>query len=158
MTLRIAISGHRGLSPAIEQHVDADIRAALAQLDEPVVGLSCLADGADVIGARAVLDCGGQLEVVVPATKYRQALPAQHWPTYDELYGRASRIHELNFAESTSESHQTASELMLDNSDMLWAVWDGLPARGYGGTADVVAAARRRGLPIRVFWPQGAER
>lgn len=25
--------------------------------------------------------------------------------------------------------------------DELWAVWDGLPARGYGGTADVIALA-----------------
>ncbi|MFE3984588.1 hypothetical protein ACFXPR_08900 [Nocardia tengchongensis] len=31
-----------------------------------------------------------------------------------------------------------------------------LPARGFGGTADVVATAR--GLPVTVLWPEGAER
>ncbi|MGV9675297.1 hypothetical protein ACWDSJ_08460 [Nocardia sp. NPDC003482] len=35
---------------------------------------------------------------------------------------------------------------------------DGKPARGYGGTADVVEAARRQGLPVTVVWPEGAER
>jgi len=32
-----------------------------------------------------------------------------------------------------------ASAYMIDHADELWAVWDGQPARGYGGTADVVA-------------------
>ena len=51
-----------------------------------------------------------------------------------------------------------ASELMIKHADQLWAVWDGQPARGYGGTADVVAAARDQGLPVRVIWPHGAHR
>ena len=41
---------------------------------------------------------------------------------------------------------------------MLVAVWDGQPARGLGGTADVVAYARQRGVPMEVIWPQGATR
>jgi hypothetical protein len=31
---------------------------------------------------------------------------------------------------------------------VLLAVWDGRPARGLGGTGDVVARARRQGLPL----------
>jgi hypothetical protein len=38
------------------------------------------------------------------------------------------------------------------------AIWDGRPARGYGGTADVVAEAQREGLPVVVLWPEGAQR
>jgi hypothetical protein len=37
-------------------------------------------------------------------------------------------------------------------------VWDGQPARGYGGTADVVAYAKRTGVPYSVIWPEGATR
>ena len=51
-----------------------------------------------------------------------------------------------------------ASKLMVDEADELYAVWDGKPARGYGRTADVVAYARDRGTPVRVIWPDGAER
>ncbi|WP_198036875.1 hypothetical protein [Nocardia sp. BMG51109] len=47
---------------------------------------------------------------------------------------------------------------MLDDADELFAVWDGKPARGYGGTADVVAVARQRGMPVTVIWPDGAQR
>jgi len=34
-----------------------------------------------------------------------------------------------------------ASEHMLTLADELLAIWDGKPARGHGGTADVAAAA-----------------
>ncbi|HEY1620682.1 MAG TPA: hypothetical protein VGG25_23870 [Streptosporangiaceae bacterium] len=47
---------------------------------------------------------------------------------------------------------------MIRGADELWAVWDGQPARGYGGTADVVAHARSKGIPVRVIWPEGARR
>ncbi|GGS06128.1 MULTISPECIES: hypothetical protein [Streptomyces] len=40
----------------------------------------------------------------------------------------------------------------------LIALWDGKPARGYGSTADVVAYAERTGVPVRVLWPEGANR
>jgi hypothetical protein len=51
-----------------------------------------------------------------------------------------------------------ASRAMLDKADRLFAVWDGEPARAYGGTADVVTEARQRGIPVTVIWPKGASR
>lgn len=51
-----------------------------------------------------------------------------------------------------------ASEFMVEQADELFAVWDGRPARGYGGTADVVAYAHQCGTPVRVIWPDGAQR
>lgn len=52
----------------------------------------------------------------------------------------------------------TASKTMLDRADQLFAVWDGKPARGYGGTADIVDEARSRALGVAVLWPEGAHR
>jgi hypothetical protein len=156
--VRIAISGHRGLPEETAVLVDRAIREALAEYVPDVSGLSCLADGADQIFARALLDVGGALEVTVPAKEYRDGLPSECHAAYDELLGRAVRVLRLDFVESTSQSHMTASARMLDDADVLFAVWDGQPARGYGGTADVVAEARRREVPVRVIWPEGARR
>ncbi|GAA5083571.1 hypothetical protein HNP84_007739 [Thermocatellispora tengchongensis] len=156
--MRIAISGHRGLSAATSALIDKAIREALARHAPNVTGISCLADGADQIFARAVIELGDALEVVVPAEKYRDGLPAESHAEYDELMDAASVVHRLGFLESTSESHMEASRFMLDQVDELYAVWDGRPARGYGGTADVVAEARARGVPVRVIWPEGASR
>jgi hypothetical protein len=47
---------------------------------------------------------------------------------------------------------------MVKRADLLIAVWDGQPARSWGGTADVVAKARQLGLPVTVIWPNGATR
>ena len=156
--IRIAISGHRGLPRQTVLLIDQAVRKALGDHLPALVGLSCLADGADQIFARAVLDLGGELEAVVPAEKYREGLPGEFHSAYDELLSRAVRIHRLGFVESTSESHMVASARMLDDADVLFAVWDGQPARGYGGTADVVAEARRRGVLVQVIWPEGARR
>jgi hypothetical protein len=155
---RIAISGHRGLPASTVALVDVAIRAALAGRARDVTGLSCLADGADQVFAHAVIDLGGTLEAIIPAEMFRAGLPRETWPSYDDLLARAATVHERPFIESTIESHMAASKFMVDSADELLATWDGKPARGYGGTADVVAYARERGIPVQVIWPSGAQR
>jgi hypothetical protein len=155
---RIAISGHRGLPVPTADLVDKAIRAALAEHAPEVTGISCLADGADQIFARAVTDLGGKLEVIIPAARYRARLPAEAQPEYDGLLAQAVAVRHMPFTESSSESHMEASKAMIDQADELFAVWDGQPARGYGGTADVVAYAREHGTPVCVIWPPGAVR
>ncbi|QLY32635.1 hypothetical protein [Nocardia huaxiensis] len=156
---RLAITGHRGLPPDTLTRVDAALRLAIAErADTGLTGVSCLADGPDSLFAQAILDAGGRLIAVVPAHGYRESLPATHHPVYDHLLAAATEVIELDHTESNSRAHQAGSLRMLDLSDELLAVWDGKPARGYGGTADVVGAARARGLPLTVIWPPGATR
>ncbi|MCP2331074.1 hypothetical protein [Actinoalloteichus caeruleus] len=155
----LAITGHRGLGPDTEELVATELRRTLAKrADELLVGMSCVADGADTLFARSVLDAGGSLVVVVPAAQYRDSLPAGHRPVYDALLARATDVVRLGYQRSTSESHMRAGVRMVEEADELVAVWDGEPARGYGGTADVVRAARERGVPVTVVWPEGAHR
>lgn len=101
---------------------------------------------------------GARLEVVVPADQYRDGLPDWHHPVYDRLLESAAAVHRTRYSESNEAAHMAGSEVLVAQVDKLLAVWDGLPARGYGGTADVVAYARQRGVPVEVLWPQGARR
>lgn len=156
---RLAVTGHRGLPEATAALVSAALRTEIGKrADADLIGLSCIADGADALFARTILDFGGALHVIVPAQKYREGLPANHHPTFDELIAQAAEVIRLNHVESDSEAHMDASLRMIAEADELLAVWDGKPARGYGGTADVVEAARDHGLPVTVIWPAGAER
>jgi hypothetical protein len=123
-----------------------------------LVAVSCIADGPDSWFAETALAHGGRLEIVVPATEYRDSLPEGHHATYDKLVRQAADVHETGMTESTSEAHQAGSEILVGLVDELLAVWDGKPARGYGGTADVVDYAERTGVPVRVLWPEGATR
>jgi hypothetical protein len=157
--MHIAITGHRGLPAATERLVDRAIRDLLATYPgSDLVGVSNLADGADQLFAQAVLDLGGQLDIIVPAAKYRDGLPEEAHAIYDALLSRATSVQRLARVESDEDAHMEASKAMLDQADRLFAVWDGKPARGYGGTADVVAEAQDRGIPVTVIWPEGASR
>lgn len=157
---RLAITGHRGLSKQTATLVDTALRHEISKRadDGALVGLSCLADGADALFARAVLDNGGKLHVIVPARKYRDGLPPVHHATYDALLAEAGEVTRLDHVESDSDAHMDASLRMLADADELLAVWDGQPARGYGGTADVVHTARDQGMQVTVVWPTGATR
>lgn len=155
----LAFTGHRGLSVDTARLVNAALRAELLKhVAGRFTGISCLADGADELFAEAVLDLGGELHVVVPAERYREGFSANYQPIYDNLLSQASNIVILDHVESNSAAHMDASMRMIGDSDELLAVWDGKPARGYGGTADVVAVARVRDLPVTVIWPDGARR
>lgn len=159
--MRVAVSGHRGLTPEVEAHVTEGITRELQRLlagGHELTGLSCLADGADQLFAHAVLNVGGALEAVIPADEYRDGLPDEAKPEYDDLLSRAVAVHRCEHRASTSEAHMDASRLMIDKADRLLAIWDGQPARSFGGTADVVAYARERDVPVVVIWPAGVSR
>ncbi|SHE98705.1 hypothetical protein [Streptoalloteichus hindustanus] len=155
--MRVGITGHSNLTTPSLPLVGRGIRAALPP--EPgLTGVSCLAPGADQVFARIVLDLGGRLEVVLPAADYRERLRPPQRPEFDALLDAASSVRVLPFPRSERRAYAAASQEVIASVDRMVAVWDGRPADGAGGTADVVASARRHGVPVQVVWPSGAER
>ncbi|MBB5156370.1 hypothetical protein [Saccharopolyspora phatthalungensis] len=121
--------------------------------------MSCIARGADQIFARALLDVGGSLEVILPAADYRKRkVKPDNVAEFDELIGAASKVHTMPFEESSRDAYMSASEHILGSVDAMLAVWDGQPSAGYSGTGDVVQVARERGIQVTVVWPDGADR
>jgi hypothetical protein len=155
----VGITGHRGFDEPTASLIAKALRDAVKGYEpSELVGVTCLADGADALFARAVLDHGGRIEVIVPAAEYLTALPSEYHDIYHELLSRAAAVHRLAFQESDSQAYMAASEYLIARISKLFAVWDGLAARGYGGTADVVDAARKIDIPVHVIWPAGAHR
>src|SRR5260221_12639223 len=61
----------------------------------------------------------------------------------------ASAVVELDGRRSEeSDAYLAAGKLIVELCDVLVAVWDGEPAAGKGGTADVVAVALASGRPV----------
>lgn len=157
---RIGVTGHMNLTTGTVDLVAKAIRDLLARYPaDDVVGVSCIAAGSDSIFASEVIAYGGRLEVVLPAADYRERkVKPDHAATFDSLVSGASEVRVMPHAESNRAAYEAANEAVLSSCDFLVAVWDGKEAVDKGGTAAVVDAARSRGLPVEVIWPEGANR
>ena len=153
--MKIGITGHRDLTPGTVMLVSAAIEEQLAAHAE-LVGITALAEGADQLFAEATLARGGTLDVIVPSEEYRGL--RDDVERYDRLLARAARVTRLPFREDGPSAHVAAGLLTVERSELILAVWDGQPARAFGGTADFVAYARQVQIPVTVIWPAGSAR
>ncbi|MER5874164.1 hypothetical protein [Streptomyces sp. NPDC002044] len=156
---RIGVTGHRSIPGRALAHVESALRAVLGRHEGPLEALSSLADGADQLFAAIALEHGADLTVVIPSGDYEDAFEdAEALARYRGLKCRAAQEVRMDFAHSTDEAYYAAGTYIADSCDRLVAVWDGLPARGHGGTAEIVAYARTLGKPVTVIWQEGATR
>jgi len=133
------------------------IEKALARIEaghpgRSLVVVSSLAEGADRLVAEAVLRRpGARLEAILPLSKF-DYLNDFAWPDSKEEFlrflARTDDVVELPARASRDEAYAAANDRVLDGVDVLVAVWDGNDAQGQGGTAQVVARARARRVPL----------
>ena len=155
---RVGITGHSRLTDRARGPIVGALRALLDGV-HPLVGVSCLAPGSDQLFARVVLDLGGRLEVIVPASDYRQTrIAAADRAHFDHLLERAGAVRVIDRPHADRAAFRAANEAMVASVDRLVAVWDGRPDTRLGGTADTVALAVECGLPVTTLWPAGARR
>ncbi|MEV6427080.1 hypothetical protein [Nocardia sp. NPDC051463] len=108
--------------------------------------------------AEAVLDAGGQLEVVLPSRNYRERkVKPDHVELFDDLLARATSVRVMDFEDTGREAYEAANEAMLTSCDRLVAVRDGGVGEK-GGTGTVVELARVQNMPVDIVWPEGAGR
>lgn len=156
--MRFGVTGHRILPPDIVDRAAEHWRRVLPRGARPH-GVSNLADGADQLFAAHILAAGGTLEVVLPCEGYARTLIGEESRTRFEEFRRAAvTVVTMPYPEPSEQAFLAAGQAMVDRSDHLFAVWDGRPARGVGGTADIVAYARERGIPVTVLWVEGVLR
>ena len=157
----------------LKEAVDELSKSAAEWFDSapPVLAMvSSLAEGSDRIAAQAALAIGLPLDVVLPCSRtiYEQTFAddpsrAEFGALFDRA--RARLILPLREAPEAAreaqlaQAYEAAGLTMLAQADILIAVWDGEPARGRGGTGDIVDDAARQGTPVVVIDPsEGAMR
>ncbi|RKN06530.1 hypothetical protein [Streptomyces radicis] len=124
-----------------------------------LVGVSCVAAGADALFAEAVVEVGGRLVLVIPSRDYRaRKVGPEQFRQFDRLVESAHEVVTMPRERADREAYEAAGKELLRRADRLVAVWDGSPPNGRGGTACVVRQAREAGLPVDVVWPEGAAR
>lgn len=154
----VGCTGHQQMPDEAVSHATSELRTSLKAIPD-LVGLTSLAAGADQLFAETVLAVGGQLHVKIPSRRYEESFetPTQVAP-YQRLLAAAAVAEVLDFDEPSEQAFYAAGKAVVDECDLLLAVWDGQAAKGLGGSADVVQYARAQGTPVRVIWPDGVRR
>lgn len=148
--MRVGITGHQELTESSGwDWVIRSFDALLSAMPKPLVGITCLAAGADQLFAQAVLRNFGTIEVVLPFPEYESTLDEESKQFYRQLHLMASKITVLTKQSTTDESYLKAGKIVVDLSDVMVAVWNGRPAGGLGGTADIVEYAKKK---KKVVW------
>jgi len=176
--VRFGITGHRALADLerigasvreilknrIWELFDRPLSTKHRDTDLAYTVLTPLAEGADRLVAREVLRFPrAEIEVVLPLARedyLRDFAGAESKAEFEELCGKARHVHSLRALPLESDGSAAALEedrkrayeevglYTVDHCDVLIAVWDGKPARGRGGTADIVAYARKSKRPL----------
>jgi hypothetical protein len=154
----VGVTGHRHLRPADRPALEARVREFLADLlrrypHTPLVVLSALAEGADRLAARVALDLGVRLVVPLPLPP---ALYEQDFKTPESLaefrglLQQAASVVELPLVPGNAEAdvrlpgaarnrqYAGVGAYLARHSQILIALWDGLPSDKVGGTVQVV--------------------
>lgn len=175
--LRVGITGHRG-PPKFPAESVAPVRAALDRVLAAIaeegrkaqavynacapargdaaaaefVVISSLAEGSDRLVAEAGLETGFTLEAVLPFHRQDYAgdfKTEDSKAAYERLLQRSSAVFELDGDLSDRpRGYETAGLIMLANIDILITIWDGKPAAGVGGTAQIISRAISGGVPV----------
>ena len=137
--MKVGVTGHRKLTdPAAWDWVRAELTALLQNIARPLIGLTSLAIGADQIFAEVVLQLEGDIELIVPFPDYERTFDEPDLAQYHRLKALSKHTEIRQNGGTEEQSYLEAGQRIVDLSDWLVAVWDGQPARGLGGTADIV--------------------
>ena len=152
----IGVTGHRIIKE--EDTLEAGIKESLARIEQRFPGqawtvLSSLAEGADQMVARLVIERQPMATLIVPLPfpeeEYlRDFSNAESRQVFWRLFGIARQVIYCQQLPTHEDSYVAAGEYICEHCDVLIALWDGKAARGKGGTADIVQQARRHRLPL----------
>ncbi len=174
LALRVGITGHRSLSADQAAEIRVRVREVLSTIgdaaskvtQDPKSGhaskspllriISPIAEGADRLVAQEGLSAGYQLQCPLPFLReeYDHDFKSEDSKQeFNDLLSKATAVFELD-GDRANESlaYQTVGRVMLAQSDLVIAIWDGKPANGQGGTAQIVAEAASQEIPI--IWLQ----
>ncbi|WP_068071038.1 hypothetical protein [Novosphingobium lentum] len=173
--IRIGVTGHRqarldGVDLAVlEARVGALFDAIghalcnAASGEHPQIEIvTCLAEGADSIAARCAMARGWRFEAVLPfpAAIYADDFPAgEPRDRFDAELAAAHRVFALNCSREGEEAdtlaYERAGRVVLAQCDVMVGIWDGGPARGRGGTSQIIAEAVGADIPVIHLDPRG---
>jgi len=96
---------------------------------------------------------------VLPCEDYESTF-AKHAEValFREFLNEAYQVERLWFPAPSEAAFLAAGRRVVDLADMMIVAWHQQPAKGTGGTADIVRYANDRGKSVHNVWSQGMTR
>jgi len=162
--MKIAITGHRPnklgndydlASPLIEK-IDMAICAILLKQDElyplgSIELISGMALGIDTLFAKIAIRLGYKFTAAIPCQQQYKMWPQKAKELYLDIINHPlCTKYYVSEGPYSPQKMQLRNQWMVDNCDMLIAVWDGT----LGGTSNCVKYAQQQQIDIRIINPK----
>jgi hypothetical protein len=153
--IKITVCGHRCLSNL--PYLETSILLVSTRIQKTYPGrlyqvYSCLAEGADRLLARILTQTlPADLTVVLPLLEKEYLNDFQTDKSIQEYFNLKQLAKDVitpDHKHNRPLAYQVTNSYLMEHCDLLVAIWDGLPARGPGGTAELVKSVRDSGKPL----------
>ncbi len=157
MAIKIGITGHRTLEDPVmvkRQIAEAIDKILLENNTDSFEAYTCIATGSDTIFAQVASEKEGTLKIIMPFAleEYRKDFLIENdgdIAVFNELSKKNTPIIVTDIIpknkDTKDDGYLVAGKYVVDNSDVLIAVWDGEKAAGKGGTTEIVNYAKANG-------------
>lgn len=162
--MKIAITGHRpnklgndydltsALTAAIRARILLELRNIMSDYKSDIIIpptdvtlITGMAQGIDTLFAKIAIDYGFQFIAAIPCWNQDKMWPPKAKEAYSNILANwLCTIQLVTPSEYTPQCMQIRNQWMVDNCDVLIAVWDG----SKGGTANCVKYAQQQGKDI----------
>jgi hypothetical protein len=154
----VGFSGHRHLAQpgAIADAIRAQLAALRAEAPGEWIALTSVAEGSDqlFIGEARRLGLAWHAILPLPRAEFAKDFSPADWAMVEQTLATAEHVRVITENGTRNDAYLDCGMEVANGADVLLVVWDGAPARGRGGTADVIQYAQSLGKPIVVIDPQ----
>jgi hypothetical protein len=147
----IGFTGHRRLTnpDLIAERLSTTIDQIAAQC-APLATISSAAAGADTLFVEEISKRNLPFFVLLPFSvdRFEKDFTPDQWQRIYPYFAKAVQLEQITGEATETQSYLETGLRTVDRAGVVFAVWDGKPAAGEGGTADIVAYARSCEKPL----------
>ncbi len=156
--MKVGVTGHQNFGPEADMGWLSSAVRQFVRVSGITEGVTSLARGADQLFAAILVDNHIPFLVVLACKDIESSFEENvDLAEFRRLRSLASSVEVLPYEHPSEQAYMAAGKWLVSTCDCLLAMWDGKPARGLGGTGDIVALALGSGRKVLHLNPYSRE-
>ncbi|MDP9954987.1 hypothetical protein J2X97_000624 [Epilithonimonas hungarica] len=140
----LGITGHQSLESFDLDWIKLTIGNFIAE-NNVINGVSSLAIGADQLFCRELIKKKISYDVIIPCNNYISTFKTlEDSRSFIDLINMSKSTYTLDFDKPSESAFYAAGIEIVNKTTAMLAIWDGNPAKGLGGTGDIVEFALKQ--------------